>query len=1118
MKKYAFATRGSILCCMGLLMMFICASSAQATDTVRLQVLNGQGAILTDATVLAWGANGEEIKPVLLTDNSLLLEMTGPKLTLEISHPQYGVHMTESMLPYGGLYTQVDAYVAFTNARVRATRMDTPLEQGFAPPVKVVQPTRTPNSGNLVGPGPANDMCAAAIPIFDGPTAFSTIGATTDGPDEAACADFGDPSTHNDIWFTYVATCDGDLTVSTCGTVDYDSKLNVYTGTACPPTALLGCNDDGPGCAGFSSLVTVPVVLGNSYLIRIGGFNAAASGSGTVDIECAAPPPPLGCPPGGILENEPICGPNYVDAFNGGCNSAPPVFSDIACGDTVCGEAGTFTTAAGNSRDTDWYRLVLTADTNVMLSGQGEFPFLMGIVDNFGVDSCAGVSAFLAFTTAGPGQVATVTACLPAGTWYLFAAPSDFTGVACGSAYTMSVSCAACTVPTGACCFSDGTCTDGTESDCIASGGTYQGDGTDCASAGCAATCGPGAGDCFTGNGTPGCEDPVCCAAICAADSFCCDVTWDGICAAAAMASPDCGFVPPDPPANDLCINAESVSIPSTTAGTTNAATDDNVPTCGTSNTSEGVWYSVIGTGTTITASTCNDADFDTKISVFCSCDGLECVDGNDDTSGCSGFTTEVSWCSQNGAEYLILIHGFGGAQGNFNLTLSEDGVACSGAVPCLPEGACCTGSDCAVSTEIDCMTAGGVYLGDGTDCGSTTYVAADCTNPFEDIAEFGTTAPNAGSSDDAGDVVPLGFTFNFFGADHTDVGISSNGYLTFGSDLSDFSEDAIPSGTDPNDLIAPLWNDYSPNNGGTVQYMTLGTAPNRRFIAQWTGIPQFGDTDSNTFQAVLFEGSNCVEYHYGSITAGMSVTIGVENQDGSAGVGVDSTTVGAGSCISICPIAGENPCPQVFMDIDPGVCPNIMLVEFEDEIDDDDQDDLTGGGNGGGNAAGSGDQLDVEEFPDVAIMSPDFDVTLIDLASISMSRADGVGFAVFPEFEDAPLGNKGGGNYSINGGSDDDDLLYADVATPFEGAECGCHDLNGDGILDLVLEFEDDDMAMAFALDKVDPGTTLMLRIDFQLLDGTAFEAFDCVIVMDEDDEDDAAKMQAGSGGGSIQ
>ena len=41
----------------------------------------------------------------------------------------------------------------------------------------------------------------------------------------------------------------------------------------------------------------------------------------------------------------------------------------------------------------------------------------------------------------------------------------------------------------------------------------------------------PGQGDCFSSNGSPGCNDGSCCELVCAVDAFCCNNTWDGICA-----------------------------------------------------------------------------------------------------------------------------------------------------------------------------------------------------------------------------------------------------------------------------------------------------------------------------------------------------------------------------------------------------------------------------------------------------------------------------------------------------------------------------------------------------------------------------------------------------------
>ncbi len=135
-------------------------------------------------------------------------------------------------------------------------------------------------------PPPPNDDCEDHIPIFNGDTPFDTTGATTDGPAHPGDCQF-DGQTYRDMWFDYIATCTGDLTVSTCDQADYDTDLVVYDGCDCDDLELLGCNDDAAGCAGFTSELTVPVVADNCYLVRVGGFNPHDFGTGTVTLTCA---------------------------------------------------------------------------------------------------------------------------------------------------------------------------------------------------------------------------------------------------------------------------------------------------------------------------------------------------------------------------------------------------------------------------------------------------------------------------------------------------------------------------------------------------------------------------------------------------------------------------------------------------------------------------------------------------------------------------------------------------------------------------------------------------------------------------------------------------------------
>jgi len=130
---------------------------------------------------------------------------------------------------------------------------------------------------------PSNNSCASAASVGEGTFSFGNCGATTDGP--TACLLFGYDQVGSDIWYRYRAACTGTATVSLCGSL-YNTKLAVYNSWACLPGAgtQIACSDNFAGCVPQSQ-VSFPTVVGNQYLIRIGG-NAAAQGRGTLTISC----------------------------------------------------------------------------------------------------------------------------------------------------------------------------------------------------------------------------------------------------------------------------------------------------------------------------------------------------------------------------------------------------------------------------------------------------------------------------------------------------------------------------------------------------------------------------------------------------------------------------------------------------------------------------------------------------------------------------------------------------------------------------------------------------------------------------------------------------------------
>ena len=132
-------------------------------------------------------------------------------------------------------------------------------------------------------------------------------------------------------------------------------------------------------------------------------------------------------------------------------------------------------------------------------------------------------------------------------------------------------------------------------------------------------------------------------------------------------------------PPNDLCSDAAPIACDSAVAGTTIDATFDAFPTCTTTNTAPGVWYSIMGTGGDVTVDTCAGATYDTKISVYTDgCDPVTttCVGGNDDACG---LQSSVTWTSTPGVEYLVLVHGFSSGTGDFTLT-----TTCASAGPAI--------------------------------------------------------------------------------------------------------------------------------------------------------------------------------------------------------------------------------------------------------------------------------------------------------------------------------------------------------------------------------------------------------------------------------------------------
>ncbi len=156
----------------------------------------------------------------------------------------------------------------------------------------------------------------------------------------------------------------------------------------------------------------------------------------------------------------------------------------------------------------------------------------------------------------------------------------------------------------------------------------------------------------------------------------------------------------------------------------------------------------------------------------------------------------------------------------------------------------------------------------------------------WEDIS---TTGVPVSLSDDGFIPLPLPFPFDFYGESFNLVHLSANGYLTFGADGSDFSNDPIPSPNEPNAIIAPFWEDLNPSHGGMIYFLEDAAAG--RLVIQYSEIPLFGGINAYTFQVILMADGSIYFQYLEMAGETSSATVGIENSDGSDGLEIAFNT-----------------------------------------------------------------------------------------------------------------------------------------------------------------------------------------------------------------------------------
>lgn len=119
---------------------------------------------------------------------------------------------------------------------------------------------------------PKNDECVNAIPVTDGAAYYGSTDCAA-ATDESSCAD----NDTSDVWHSYTPASTGLATINLAGSA-FDTTLTVFDGCG---GKELACNDD--SCGDLQSEITMLMTEGNTYLIRVAGYDAA-SGDYTLTV------------------------------------------------------------------------------------------------------------------------------------------------------------------------------------------------------------------------------------------------------------------------------------------------------------------------------------------------------------------------------------------------------------------------------------------------------------------------------------------------------------------------------------------------------------------------------------------------------------------------------------------------------------------------------------------------------------------------------------------------------------------------------------------------------------------------------------------------------------------
>ena len=185
-------------------------------------------------------------------------------------------------------------------------------------------------------------------------------------------------------------------------------------------------------------------------------------------------------------------------------------------------------------------------------------------------------------------------------------------------------------------------------------------------------------------------------------------------------------------------------------------------------------------------------------------------------------------------------------------------------------------------------------------------YLAYD---PFDEpeypVYEWVEISPDSGgqgtlvnfTQDDQTLQFDLPFSFQYYGQDYIRYTIACNGWIGMGETFEDdYSNSSIPNGDGPPAMIAPYWEDLSPQRPNSGRVWRWYDEINHRLIVEYNHIEQYAPTGAfETFQVILLDpehyptptgdGRIIFQYKDRSNTAQYEGTVGMEDPSQTIGL-----------------------------------------------------------------------------------------------------------------------------------------------------------------------------------------------------------------------------------------